>query len=157
MRLVRSSLVVAVVVAALAGCADAPLASSPATADTSSPIPSSAPNGLLGPTTPAKMLSADETRGLESTPWTVVSAAGTKVTIKFVAGGGCRAWKGVRVRQTARSVEIWTTVKDSGGSQACPAALLIGESTIRLTQPLGTRHLLHAPVSPYWQSYIDNF
>ncbi len=157
MGLLRTSIMGAVVVAALAGCTEAPLASSPSTVDTSSPIPSSGPTGSLRATAPAKRLSADETRGLESTPWRVVSEGGDQLEIEYIAGGGCSEWKGIRVHETSKRVEIWTAVKTSHASQACPSDLLLGESTIRLAQPLGTRRLLHAPLSKRWKTSVKDF
>ena len=153
------SVVLAVVVAVgLTGCSaqlDAPLASAPASVDTPAPDASLRPDSK--PPTPARTLSAAQTRGLESTPWQLVSQNGQALRIRYVAGGSCYRWSGVRVQETAKSVEIWTTTKPPKGDPACLLLLTVSSSTITLRNPLGSRTLLHAPVSPSWTEYVDHF
>lgn len=102
-------------------------------------------------------LGEQQTKGLESTPWQAVKLDGRDVTIRFVEGGGCSTFQGVRVAQTAKSVELWTVVQTDHAAQACAAYLATRATTIRLDLELGTGTLLHAPVSEDWRAYIDNF
>jgi hypothetical protein len=161
MKALALTAVMAVSVVLLAGCTapsahpPTPLPSGPAVVDSRTPGPRAA---KLGPApTPAVSLSAHDTIGLESTPWEFVRATGTTLTIRYVAGGGCSAWRGVRVAQAAKSVELWTTVQTDHGQQACADYLATGSATIQLTRPLGSRRLLHAPVSKTWKIYESNF
>lgn len=142
-----------IAVVAVTGCVQQPLPATPAIVDTPPPHP---PYVAPSPT-PVPSLSADQTNGLESTPWQAVGVVERDITIRYVAGGGCSAFEGVRVVQAAASVEVWTAVRTDHGAQACAAYLAIGATTIHLAAPLGTRALLHAPVSDDWKLYIDNF
>lgn len=156
-----SLVVVLATVVSLTACTDGspsvPLPATPAVTDKSTPSPSKSWNGLVPKISSAQALTKRQTRGLESTPWQLLSEDGRSLLIKYVAGGGCSSWKGVRVQETSTSVEIWTAVKTSTGPQACSDELRLGASRITLTTPLGSRSLLHAPISKSWRPYINNF
>lgn len=132
------------------------LAATPASADSATPAPSE--SARPGPTpTPVKRLTAAETKGSESTPWVLTARSDDSIAISFVAGGGCSAWQGIRFEETRASVEIWTVVRTDHAAQACTASLGYGSATIHLQHSLGTRQLLHAPVSKAWKSYEGQF
>lgn len=152
-RLLAAVLVSGLAVAALSACGDAPLPAQPSTVDARS---TTRLDRHERPTR-APALTKAATSGLESTPWELVHASGREITIRYVAGGGCSAFKGVRVEETAKQVELWTAVQTDRGPQACAAYLAMGATTIRLKSSLADRTLLHAPVSDHWRTYINNF
>lgn len=131
-----------------------PLAATPATRDT--PI-SSAALHLTEPTQAAPKLTPDQTIGLQSTPWELLATENDALVIRYVAGGGCSEWAGVRVDETDSTVEIWTTTRPPKGDAACVLNLAIRESVIPLRKPLGSRTLLHAPVTSDWVAYRGRF
>lgn len=158
-RAVTAGAVVAFALAFCAGCtvaaADRPLPETPAAAVTAQvPARPTAPV-WPSPSVPVVLSKAD-TIGAESTPWKPVALDGRTLTIRYVVGGGCQSFKGVRVRSSEKSVEVWTVVSTDKSAAACTDALALGAARVVLDRPLGDRTLLHAPVSKQWRSYADN-
>lgn len=147
-----TALVVAgLVTTGLSACVEQQLAAEPGSPDTGATQP-------LYPgekPTPAVEVTAEQTKGLVSTPWVLVGTTGKEVTIRYIGGDGCSSFRGIRLEQTSKHVELWSTVKvDSAGP--CTSNLLLGVTTVHLRTELGRRMLLHAPVSADWQKYANN-
>ena len=168
MRALAAVLAGLVFASTLAGCTpqratpaqDSPsiLPGTSATVDVASPAPSKAiQRPEFWKPVAATHLTAQATRGLQSTPWELLSAGENTLLIRYVSGGGCAHWRGIRVKETATSVEIWTAVRSQTGDPVCNMDLQLQASRIVLDHPLGARKLLHAPVSTHWKAYVNNF
>lgn len=70
------------------------------------------------------------------------------LAISYVAGGGCLIFERLDVQQTATAVRIAPLVRrEHSGGRVCPPLLQLQRATVSLSQPLGTRRLIHAPVT----------
>ena len=145
------------VAVALTACSvDGPLPAAPASIDHQF-LSTKAPQRLTPSATPVPLLSTGQTAGMESTPWQLLDEHQDWLRIRYVSGGACRNWQGVRVAETPHSVEIWTVVRPPNGDPACILTYNTGSTEVRLQMPLGRRQLLHAPVSNYWTSLDGRF
>jgi hypothetical protein len=156
---------VVLVAAAIAGCGSSSSSGalssggsspSPVPSGLPAPVGSPSPDPLIthGPSiTPSRVLptapaSAPATQ-LVSLPWQFLSLAdsGRQVVISLDYGG-CTAFDYVQVEQTSSSVEItaWGT-HSATTHTVCPAFEAILRGAVALDAPLGSRQLLHGPVS----------
>jgi len=93
-------------------------------------------------------LTADDTSGLLSTPWTLLGTDGRDLLISYEIGSGnCDEDRGAHVRETDETVVIGHYVRDDGRGRLCLSNLLMGQGVVRLVQPLGGRTLEHAVLS----------
>jgi hypothetical protein len=156
---------VVLVAAAIAGCGSSSSSGTLGSAGSSpSPVPSGLPAPVGSPSpdplithapaiTPSRVLSTTppSTPGkhLVSLPWQFLTLAdgGKQVEISLNYGG-CMAFDYVQVQQGASSVEItaWGT-STATSHTVCPAFEAILRGTVALDAPLGSRQLLHAPIS----------
>jgi hypothetical protein len=115
-----------------------------------SPGANGAPVGTLRvlPTTAPRALPHTQKR--VSVPWRFVKLtdAGREVEIALQYGG-CSSFSYIQVAQDSSAVQLtaWGSVPTSGKT-ICPAFEAILTGTVTLTAPLGSRELLHGPVSP---------
>jgi hypothetical protein len=97
-------------------------------------------------TTPVDLASGKK---LVSIPWQFVALSNSGKTINIqVQYGGCTAFDYVEVQQTSSSVEITAWGSRSTDTHVmCPAFVALLRGTVTLDAPLGSRQLLHAPIS----------
>lgn len=112
--------------------------------------PADTPFGrILGPSTPGKLISM---------PWELVrvGSGGQVLTIFYVAGDGYGIKNvGFRVIETHESVEVVAVSRNTSPGQEEPGSLARAAARIRLSQPLGSRALLHGPTD--WPaSYLSH-
>lgn len=100
----------------LSSCADQPLPAEPAATESSSTSPLF-PGETPHPTT---TLTAEQTKGLVSTPWVLLHSTKRSVTIRYLGGDGCTSFRGVRIEETSARVELWTTAHVDSGGRAPP-------------------------------------
>jgi hypothetical protein len=117
-----------------------------------SPDPMKPPTGPTGtprvlPTTPATVVSHTQKR--VSLPWRFLKLTdgGRKVEIALQYGG-CSSFSYVQVAQQSGAVQLTVWGSGASGKAICPAFEAIVTGTVTLTAPLGSRQLLHGPVSP---------
>ena len=87
-------------------------------------------------------------------PWKfqALSADGRTITIVYVAGDGdCTKSAGVTLVQTSSLVAISPYSINQLDRSACPSMLQLARVRVVLSQPLGSRRLLHPEVDPAWQ------
>jgi hypothetical protein len=84
------------------------------------------------------------------TSWQLVgvSPGGRSISISYVAGGGCLTFERLEVQQTPTTVRIAPLVhREHNAGRVCPPLLQLERTTVPLSQPLGARQLIHAPVT----------
>lgn len=86
----------------------------------------------------------------ESTPWSLLEASGTRLSLR-VAEGGCFSFRRVEVDEEATQVTL-TAISELSSSTTviCEAVLHYQRVSATLESPLGERPLKHAPVSSKW-------
>lgn len=96
-------------------------------------------------------LTVEQTDGLVSTPWRLVSVNGRNLTIDYDIGSStCDTDRGVYVQETGRRVLVGHYVYDTSVGNPCTADMGIGHGVVHLAKPLGKRSLWHVVVSSGW-------
>lgn len=91
-----------------------------------------------------------------SMPWGLATKpSGSSLDVFYVAGGGCTTLLGAHIVEIATTVEVWVLSTEKKTRGACSSNLIVGRSTIELSEPLGTRTLLHPPSDPEWTRTFD--
>jgi hypothetical protein len=107
---------------------------------------------------PARRLGPHVSGKLLSMPWELVDIrrGGRVLVVYYVSGDGVRPYGvnniGFRVIETADSIELIAISRDRNPGPAEAASLATGIAEIVLSQPLGTRMLLHAPTNSAWSA-----
>jgi hypothetical protein len=154
----RAALITATVACGLAvgacssgtGGSTGPLPTSPASTDALMPIQPSIPirQKLLHP---ARRLAANVSGKLLSMPWELVDMrrGGNVLIVYYVSGDGVHPDGvnniGFRIIETAESVELIAVSRNDNPGPDEAGSLALGYAEILLSEPLGTRTLLHAP------------
>jgi poly(3-hydroxybutyrate) depolymerase len=83
-----------------------------------------------------------------SVPWSLIRVQGRRLTIESVSGG-CESFDRGSAKETSQKVTIalYNLLRRQAG-EACTADAILTRSTIILDHPLGSRQLVHAPVTP---------
>lgn len=93
-----------------------------------------------------------------SLPWKLEATHGRALSIR-VESGGCAAFDRMRVREEGAQV-LLAAVADRRAPDAsatpyvrvCHLQRVLNDVTVKLRSPLGQRHLVHAAVTPDWES-----
>jgi hypothetical protein len=134
-----------------------PLAAGLLGCGTSSPSTGSPGTGAVSPTSTTTPTGTTPTGGAETTgplveSWQLlgVQQDGRVIALSYVGGGGCVVFERLEVEQTATFVRISPIVRrETRPGRACPPLLQSVRTTVKLAVPLGSRPLLHAPVTAY--------
>jgi hypothetical protein len=83
-----------------------------------------------------------------SAPWTYLGTrnGGKSIVIQFHAGG-CQSFSGVQVVPTASAVQVTVWESQPTHPRVCPQFVQVLNGSITLARPIGSRTLLHAPLS----------
>jgi hypothetical protein len=120
------------------------------TPDARNPQPYSGPAAIPAVTVPSAQIPTTL-----SMQWRLLSVGSDDRTLDIlgVAGdGACVIAAGVQVVESAASVEVSMRSHWDQAPTACPDRLVLTRVLVTLKQPLGTRTLLHAPVSDRWSN-----
>lgn len=91
--------------------------------------------------------SGDHTR-LVSVPWSLAPSEGLRLVI-MSESGGCESFDHARAKETIQQVTVAVhNLLTRKAGEACPADAIVVRSTITLRDPVGTRKLVHAPLTP---------
>jgi hypothetical protein len=105
---------------------------------------------------PARRLRARVPGKLLSMPWKFVGVrrGGTVLIVYYVSGDGIHPHGvnniGFRVVETSENVELIAVSRNDNPGPAQAGSLATGVTKIVLSDPLGTRTLLHAPTDSGW-------
>lgn len=155
--IVLAAVAVAIVVST-SSPADAPRRLGPAVAEpmmgsTVPAWPADTPHSTVSPT-----LSQQDTQSLTSMPWKFIALTdGRDLDLLYAAGDGdCTLPEGFATTYSKTSVEVWALSKTDWSRTACADPLVRGVATVRLSEPLGGRILVHAPTDELWpRSLLD--
>lgn len=110
--------------------------------------PTSHPGAIVVTPQPAITVTPPPEQVRTSIPWSLqeLSTDGRQATIGYQSGGGCTTATGVGVTQSSTSVQL-TVWGETSGQFNCTTQLQHSSVAVTLDPPLGSRALLHAPVS----------
>ena len=110
--------------------------------------PTSHPGVIVVTPQPAVTVTPPPEQVRTSIPWTLqeLSTDGRQATIGYQSGGGCTTATGVEVTQSSTGVQL-TVWGETSGHFSCTTQLQHSSVVVILDPPLGSRALLHAPVS----------
>ncbi len=96
-------------------------------------------------------LTAEQTKGLTSTPWVLRGVSKNALDLQYVIGSPvCDEAAGIYIDETPSEVEIGTYSSETPGQSACADSLLSGYYRVRLAAPLGSRALVHVKLTREW-------
>jgi hypothetical protein len=105
---------------------------------------------------PARLITGDPLR-MVSMPWRLAAlpdGGGSVDLLAMVGDGTCTVPVGVQVAETSDTVQVWIWSRQRAGRGDCAAQGQLQRLLVPLKQPLGSRTLLHAPVSSGWANAI---
>jgi hypothetical protein len=103
---------------------------------------------LASPTLASRALVADWT----SLPWVVVEESKREITLRATEGG-CAVFDQFRMHESDNQILIAAiAVRPRADNSICNASMGYVYRTLQLEAPMGSRRLVHAPVTRHWAS-----